>query len=273
MDSLSSFLDDLFSSDYVIGSLGDVDHISIVHDDLRLPSTSLINMNRRTMGMEDFHEPMFFKKEEKKKNRWEEELVRTTRSCPKLAVQDLASTTKAAERLLRPSRQKLPASPNSPAQELLMSEGLGGRTATRNLQRPTSSSMSCCVNEEIASPQANGVTRTDRQTFTRHLRDSIQAIPTRRCPISQKKEETSSDMVKASVLCSAEYGRHERDKGDRWCSLLREQQSGDSALVMPKRGVMILLPLQQTAVEELEEDEIYCLVSLALTDDEVEMSG
>jgi hypothetical protein len=80
-------------------------------------------------------------------------------------------------------------------------------------------------------------------------------------------------MVKASVLCSAEYGRPERNEGDRWCSLLQEQQSGDSALVMPKRGVMILLPLQQTAVEELEEDEIYCLVSLALTDDEVEMSG
>ena len=151
MDSLSSFLADLRAD--VTESL-DVNHISIVHDAPRSPSTTLINMNRRAMGMEDFHPPIFLKKERKEKNRWEEEegLVRNSRRYPELAVEDPASTTKPARRpglgsrqcsdsmLLKPRRQ--PSSPNSPTQlthESLAGAGNISARTPRNMRRWTSS--------------------------------------------------------------------------------------------------------------------------------------
>jgi hypothetical protein len=201
------------------------------------------------------------KEENKNKNRWEGLVVRTpTRRCgPKLAIQDLASTKKPVIRpglgrkqysdsmLVRPRRQ--PSSPNSPTAQLLTtSEGLGGRTTeTQNIHRWASSSMSC-VNEVIMSPQAHGTaaskstTREDRRTLTRNLSDSMLAMPRRQ--ISPRKKD-------------AESGFPEINKGSRY-SLLQKQLS-DSALVKPRRGSIGLLPLQQTAIEELEEDDISLL--------------
>jgi hypothetical protein len=239
MDSLSSFLFDLRAD--VIGSL-DVDHISIIHDAPRLPSTSLINMNRRAMGMDDFQQPIFLKKERKEKNRWEVEgLLVRTKSCPDLAVQDPVSTTKSSRRpglgsrqcsdsmLLRPRRQ-----PDFPT-ELLTSEGIGGRTATRgHTHRWSSSITSCvsCVKEEVALPQANraaaskSMTREDRRTLmTRHLSDSNLVMPTR-CPTSPTKERTSSEVNDALVRVS-KYVRPEGEKSRRYerDSLLQKQRS------------------------------------------------
>jgi hypothetical protein len=177
MDSFSSFLADLLVDD-AIGSV-DVDQISIVHDAQRLPSTSLINMNRRAMGMKDFHDPIFFKKERKDKNRWEEGLVLTSGSCPKLAVQDPASTTKAAKTsrpglgskqrssasmLPKPTRQSFPGSPSPNVLPTRRSEGL------RNSHRWTScpTSMSCDVNEEeVTSPQAKNGGSAASKSMTR----------------------------------------------------------------------------------------------------------
>ena len=213
------------------------------------------------------------KKRKEKKNRWEGLAVCTRRSGPKVAVQDPASTKKPARRpglgsrqysdsiLVRPRRR--PPSPNSPTQLLTSAGGLGGGTATRNIHRWASSSMSC-VNDEVTSPHANGVaasksmTREDRRKLTQHLSDSMLAMPRRL--ISPKKEEASSDVDEAAV-CDAESERH---KGSR-CSLLRKQLS-DSALVKPRRGDR-LLPLQRTAIEELEEDNISLL---SFGSDEVE---
>jgi hypothetical protein len=230
MDSFSSFL---FAD--VIGSL-DVDRISIIHDAPRLPSTSLLNMNRRAMGMKDFHQPIFSEKgERKEKNRWEVEgLFVRTRSCPDLAVQDPASAMKSARRpslrsrqcsdsvLLSPRRKPSWDSPT----KLLTSEDLEGtRTATRgNMHRWTSSSTSC-VKEEGTSPQVNGsaasksTTRKDRRTLmNRHLLShSNLSMPTR-CPIitPTKKEATSPK------------GRPERKKTRRYdYSLLQNQRSED----------------------------------------------
>jgi hypothetical protein len=64
----SSHVVDLLANG-VMGSV-DIDHVSIVHDAPRLPSETLLNTNRRAMGMEDCHAPMVLKKETKaKKNR------------------------------------------------------------------------------------------------------------------------------------------------------------------------------------------------------------
>ena len=237
MDSLSSFLADLCAD--VIGSL-DVDNISIVHDAPRSPSITLINMNRRAMGMEDFHQPIFLKNERKEKNRWEEEegpVRNSSRSCPELAVQDPASNTKPARRpglgsrqcsdsmLLRPRRQ--PSSPNSPTQPTR--EGLGGGnilTATRNMRRWASSSSMCCVKEEVMLPQLNGASTSkpmncpDRRRLTRHLSDSMLAMP-RRFPITTKKE-ADEDPVRG-----AESSFLDRKKSHRYdhSSLLQNQRS------------------------------------------------
>jgi hypothetical protein len=95
-----------------------------------------------------------------------------------------------------------------------------------------------CVNEEVTSPQANGAaaskstTHEDRRKLTGHLRE-------------------------ASV-CTAESSRPESSEIGRY-SLPQRSRSG-SALVKPRREIR-LLPLQQTAIKELEEDEI-ALVSI-----------
>jgi hypothetical protein len=204
-----------------------------------------------------------------KKNRWEGQfLVRTKRSGPTLTVQDPATTKKPARRpglgnkqysdsmLVRPRRR--PPSPNSPKPLLTSKDLLGGRIATRNLHRWASSSMSC-VNEAITSPRADGaaaskpMTREDRRTLTRHLSDSMLAMPRRL--MSPRKEKVSSDVDEAAA-CGAESGRPEINKGSRY-RFLQKQQS-DSALVKPRRGFR-LLPLQQTAIKEMEEDEISLL--------------
>jgi hypothetical protein len=280
MESLSSFLVDLLAN-HAIGSL-DVDHISIVQDTPRLPSKSLINMNRRAMGMlEDFQEELIFsKKDRKEKNRWEAGLVLTTSSVINLAVQDpasprrpgLGSKARSDSMLMRPRRQPGAASPDSSPilQQLLTNEDLSGKSATRNKNRWTSTSMppSCCVNEEVTmSPQAEngGVTASKKAMMTRaDLKDSRLAMPTR-CPAvpSLQKGEISSDLDKA---CSAASGRPAeiRNKGGRY-SLLQKRQS-DSALVKPRRrGDRLLLPLQQTAIQEWEEDELCLLMKRALT--------
>jgi hypothetical protein len=215
-------------------------------------------------------EGLLDKERKEKKNRWEGLAVCTRRSGPKLAVQDPASTKKPARRpglgcrqysdsVLVAPRRRLP-SPNSPTQLLRSAvEDLGDTTATRNIHRWASSSMSC-VNEQVASPHANGaaasksMTREDRRILTRHLSDSMLAMPIRL--ISPKREEASSDMDENVICDPASAGRPERGGGSR-CSLLKKQLS-DSALVKPRRGVR-LLPLQQTAIKELEEDEISLL--------------
>jgi hypothetical protein len=174
----------------------DVDNISIVHDAPRLPSTTLINMNRRAMGMEELHGPRFLKKERKEEKtpcRWEEGrgLLVRTRSCKKLKVQkqqDLVSTTKPARR-----------------------PGLGSRQCSDSMllrprRQPWTSSPKPCNNKEGALSQTkNGAvgsskmstTRVDRRAaLTRHtyIRDSILAMPTRgRLTVSPMIEETSPE--------------------------------------------------------------------------------
>jgi hypothetical protein len=189
-NSLSSFLFDLRAD--TIGSL-DVDHISIIHDAPRSPSTSLINMNRRAMGMDDFHQPIFLKEERKEKNHWEEEGLddrNDDRSC-------LTSPAKQSSRrpglgsrqcsdsvLLKPRRQ--PPSLDSPT-KMLPNEGIGaGRTTSlANMHRWTSSS---------PSPQANteATSKKDLRTFMiRCLSDSSLVMPTR-CPITPPKRKAAS---------------------------------------------------------------------------------
>jgi hypothetical protein len=100
-----------------------------------------------------------------------------------------------------------------------------------------------CVNEEVTSPEANGaaasksMTREDRQRLNRHLREAL-------------------------VLCNAESGRLENNEEAGRHSLLQKQRSDSpsSPLAKPRREVR-LLPLQKTAIKELEEDEI-SLVSM-----------
>jgi hypothetical protein len=273
MDILSSFL-----FDNVIGSL-DVDRVLIIHDAPRLPSTRLINMNRRAMGMEDLHLPIFMKEERKYKNRWEVEgLLVRTRSCPDLAVEgDLASSTKSARRpslrsrqcsdsmLLRPRRQ--PSScPDSPT-ELLTCEGLEGRTVSRGNMHRWTSSFTSCVDEKVTSTQANGatasisMTREDRRTLMdRPLSDSNLVMPTR-CPITPTKKEVISSDVDEALVRGAEYGRHERKKN--CTSFVKDEatspqanggeasmsmsMTSDSNLVMPTRCPITLTKKESTS--------------------------
>jgi hypothetical protein len=219
-NNLSYFLVGLLASNNVIGSV-DRDDVSIVHDASRLPSEGLVNMNRRAMGMKDFQSPIFLSQEGKeKRNRWEGNVRSGRRSGPaKLAVQDSPTTTKkkpsaialrrqgSSSKLQRPKRR--PASPNSPSAVLTI-EGIGGRSATRNMHRwGSSSAIMCCVDEEVIMPAP-----------------------------------------KTTGL----------------------QKQSDSALVKPRREVRGLLTLQQTAIEELEEDEI-ALVSIVSSEVEVLLAG
>jgi ribonuclease HII len=214
---------------------------SIVHDASRLPSESLLNMNRRALGMEDFHSPQFVRRDKEKRNRWEG-LVRTERTGPKLTVQDPSSTHEAAtspglgsiqcssSMLLRPTRRlESPISPN---------EGQVGRNEA-TLKGLASSSKACVVHEEAMSPQTNrtaaskSLTRKDRRALTRNLKDSILPIPSR---------------LKSPKIERRRVGSVQRQKSD-------------SALVkpMPKDRV---LPLLQTAIEELEAGDEIALVSI-----------
>jgi hypothetical protein len=185
--SLSSFLVDLL----LVGVVGNVDaeDVSIVYDASRLPSESLVNKNRRAMGMEDFYAPTFLKKQtnEKKKNRWEGLLECTRRSNPTQVVRDPASSMKPARRpglgsrasseskLLRPSRS--PSSPDSSKQPRT-SEGPGGRNESRNIHRWASSSMSCVT---IRSDPASTATPARRPGLgSRQCSDSMLLRPRRR---------------------------------------------------------------------------------------------
>ena len=106
MNNLSYFLFDLCAD---VGEALDlpVDGISIVDDAPRLPSTTLLNMNRRAMGMENFHQPIFLKKERVGKSRcWEEGFIHSTISRPELTVKDPASSRQCSDSmLLKPRRQ------------------------------------------------------------------------------------------------------------------------------------------------------------------------
>jgi hypothetical protein len=148
--------------------------------------------------------------------------------------------------LLRPRRR--PSSPNSPT-ELLTIDGIGGKVATRVIDRWESSSASC-VNEELTPPQANGAAvskpQEDRRTLNPRLWNSM---------LSSEMEETTSDVDEEDSACSwstESRGRHS------W--ILRKQLSESALVNAETRGVRLLLPFQPTAIEELEEDVMSRLI-------------
>jgi hypothetical protein len=163
----SSFIVDLLA-----GLSLDLDDVSIVHDASRLPSESLLNTNRRAVGMEDFHALIFLTKETREKqNRWEV-LNRTKKGDPKLEDLDPAFATNPAVKpgfgngdstLLRPIRR--PSSPNSPGC-LLTSEGIGGKITNPNTNdRRASSSISGETRRnypKMAVPDSSSTTKPAR---------------------------------------------------------------------------------------------------------------
>jgi hypothetical protein len=288
MDSLSSFLAG------VIGS-ADVNDVSIVHDAPRLPSESLVNMNRRAMGMEDFRAPVWLKKETREKQcRWEG-LDCTKRGgqvqqdlvpyASKPAIRPgFASRGGSDSRLLRPIRR--PSSPNSPT-ELLSSE------ETRNIHRWAPETRRGDPKLVVQDP-ASTTKPARRQGLDS---DSTLITPRRRpsSPNSPTELLASEDLgariatQSSSTFCENEEGvsspqasksitREYREtlmprlmdsmlppkkdettaEVDEAFSVCCSPESGSlpSLTLAPRRGDRLLSPLQQTTIEELEQTEL-----------------